>query len=171
MLPDGLRHQEIIQFTRTVNSCRTINNIRETGNTLNIKFSLKLAKTISSIWHRDITGFYRRIIFFAYRSEYTQRTDIDELLRNHIQRFQGINKVFGLEIIHIIKSILIRTFRDSRTMDDIVKLIIGSFMSGELGTQFIGMSKVQFQKMDLPVLQVLFAAGGTNPRPHTKLSF
>ncbi len=44
MLLNRFRHKEIIYFTRSVNSRRTINDIRKTGNTLNIQFSFKLTE-------------------------------------------------------------------------------------------------------------------------------
>ena len=171
MLTDGLCHQEIIHFTGTVNSCRTINDIRETGNALYIKFGFEFTKSISRIRHRRIICRNGRVIFFMHRSEYAQCADIDKLLRNHIECLQRINKIFSLKIIYIIKCFLVRTLGDSRTMNNVIKFVIRPFMPGELGTQFVGMSKVQFQKMNLPVLQILLAAARTDSRPHTKLSF
>ena len=44
-------------------------------------------------------------------------------------------------------------------------------MTGELGTKFVGMRKVQFQKMNFPVLQILFATGRADSRPHAILPF
>ena len=151
MLLNRFRHKEIICFTRSVNSRRTINDIRKTGNTLNIQFRFQFTEPISRIGRRSIIRLNRSIILLTYRTEYTQRADIYKLLRNHIQRFQRVYKIFSLEIIDIIKSLFVRAFGDTGTMNDIIKLVISTFMPGELGTKFIRMRKVQFQKMNLPV--------------------
>ena len=55
-------------------------------------------------------------------------------------------------------------------MDNIIKFIVGPFMSRELGPQFIGVRKVQFEEMYLAVTQLLAAAGRTYTRPHTELA-
>ena len=106
----------------------------------------------------------------AYRAEHTQRTDEDKLLGNHVQLPQRIDEVFGLQIIHQIEFVLVHTLRHTGTMDNIIKLIVGPFMSRELCPQFIGVRKVQFEEMYLAVTQILAAAGRTYTRPHTELA-
>ena len=56
-------------------------------------------------------------------------------------------------------------------MNDIIKFVVSALMPGELGTKFIRMRKIQFQKVNFPVFQIPLATRGTNPGPHTKLSF
>ena len=75
MLLNRFRHKEIICFTRSVNSRRTINDIRKTGNTLNIQFRFQFTEPISRIGRRSIIRLNRSIILLTYRSEYTQRAN------------------------------------------------------------------------------------------------
>ena len=167
---DRLCHQIVISFTRSIDSCRTINDIRETGHTLNIQLRFQLAQSISSIGYRRVVRFYRSIVLLTYRSEHTQCTDIDKLFRNHIQLLQRIDKIFGLKIIHIVKRVLVGALCNTGAMNDIIKFVVSAFMPGELGTKFIRVRKIQFQKVDFPVFQIPLATRRTNPGPHTKLS-
>lgn len=38
-------------------------------------------------------------------------------------------------------------------MNDIIKFVVSAFMPGELGTKFIRVRKIQFQKVDFPVFK------------------
>ena len=89
------------------------------------------------------------------RTEHTQRTDINKLFRYHVQLAKSINEIFRLQIIHPVEFPFIGALGYPGTMDDIIKLIIRSFVSGKLGTQFIGMCKVQFKDMYFAVSQIL----------------
>lgn len=55
-------------------------------------------------------------------------------------------------------------------MDNIIKLIVGSFMFRKLRPQFIGVRKIQFEEMQSAVTQILAAAGLAYTRPHAELA-
>ena len=55
MLLDALRHEEIIFFSRTVNSCRAEDDIRKVvADAVQIAFCLQLTLSVCSIWLRSI---------------------------------------------------------------------------------------------------------------------
>ena len=70
VFPDRLCHQIVISFTRSIDSCRTINDIRETGHTLNIQLRFQFAQSISSIGYRRSSALSEYILL-TYRSEHT----------------------------------------------------------------------------------------------------
>ena len=53
VLLDGLSHQVVIFFTRTVHSRGAIDDIRKSRNTLQIKLRFKFTQPVSSIGHRE----------------------------------------------------------------------------------------------------------------------
>ena len=136
---------------------------------MQIKLRFKFTQPVSSIGHRGVFFRNRLISFLMNRAKHAQRTDIDKLLRYHIQFTKSIDKVFRLQIIHPVKLPFVGTFGDTGTMDDIIELIICSLMAGKLRTQFIGVCKIQFQNVYLTVSQIFPAAARTDTRPHAEL--
>ena len=130
MIEYRLSHKKIVHLTRAIYPCRTIKHIRKPRNTLYIQLHFKFTQSISSVRSRQIIFVYRIVILFVYRTKNTQRTDINKLFGHHIKLYQCINKIFGLQIIDTVELLFIYTFSQSGTMNNIVKLIICTFMTG-----------------------------------------
>ncbi|MPN17110.1 hypothetical protein SDC9_164460 [bioreactor metagenome] len=134
-------------------------------------FRLQLTHSVSRIGLGPILFHNRLVRFFVNRTKYTQRTNMYELCRNHLQFTKQINKPLGLPIIHPVKVRLMNTFGYTGTMNNIIKSAFLLLKQKKLFSELVRIIKIKRDKMQFLLFQIGLTACGSHTCPYRQAFF
>ena len=130
MLPDALRHEEIVFFSWTIYAGRAQDDIREVvADAVEIALCGKFALAVCRVRLRHIvlTDLLIRLLL-ADGSEDAERTDEDKSLDRHSQMQDGIHQVLGALGVNLIEILCMQTLGSASCMHYIVELVRSEFL-------------------------------------------